>query len=237
GTRAAWENPRRLAAVDLLPPKLKPELKPVMFPGRSSVDGVVALKLSEGMLWVSTRAGAMTWSDPAWEYLTRAHTNAAVWRLPVGNSTPEMLSSSLGQHSKVTSFCAQPGRLWLTLEQDGVFCLATDTLQTTRYGDKQGVLSRQMLASALVGGRLYFGGGEPNSGKLNYVELPGLLWKGQDLGNGGHSQIVLLQPFGHQLLVNDLLLDIESGAWRSMHDELLQEYPYRPPTPSPPKLL
>jgi hypothetical protein len=219
--RAAWENPRKLVTVDFLPPNLKPELKPVMFPGKPSVDGVVALKFNEGMLWVSTRAGAMTWSDPAWEYLTRSHTNAAVWRLSANSSTPEMISSKLGQHSKVTSFCAQNDKLWMTLEQDGVFCLSPETLQNTRYGDKQGVLSRQMFASALVGKRLYFGGGEPNSGKLNYVELPGRLWKSQDLGSEIGAQIVLLQPFGNNLLVNDRILNTGSGVWRSVRDELL----------------
>ena len=226
----------KLAAVDLLPPRLKPGFKHVLFPDKLPVDGVVALKSDEGVLWVSTRSGAMTWRNPAWEYLTSSHTNAAVWRLPAGNNAPEMISSKLGQHSKVTSFCAQPGRLWMTLEQDGVFGFAPATLQNTRYGDKQGVLSRQMFASAQVGGRLYFGGGEPNNGKLNYVELPGLLWKSQDLGSVGNSQILLLQSLGHQLLVNDLLLDIENGGWRSMHDELLQEYPYRRTDPmSPPE--
>ena len=223
---AAWEaaeaNRQKLVAVELLPPRLKPELQYVQFREKTMVDGVVALKFNDGVLWISTRAGAMTWSDPAWEYLTRSHTNAAVWRLSANSSAPEIISAKLGQHSKVTSFCAQNDKLWLTLEQDGVFCFSPETSQNTRYGDKQGVLSRQMFASALMGERLYFGGGEPNNGKLNYVELPGRLWKSQDLGDKSSAPIVLLQPFGNRLLVNDRILDTGSGAWRSIRDELLE---------------
>lgn len=208
---AAEAHRQRLVRVDLLPPKLTPKLRYVMFPDTTTVNGIVALKFNADVLWISTRGGAMTLNDPAWEYLVSPQTNAVLWRLSAHSSTPEMLSLKKGGHSKVTSFCVESNQLWMTLEQNGVFCLNMDTLRVTRYGGRQGVLSRQMFASALVGNRLYFGGGEPNNGELNQVELPGLIWKSQKLGDNG--QIKLLQSFGHSLVVNNRILDVRSGKW------------------------
>ena len=224
---AVMNNARKLVAIDLLPPRLKPELKHVLFPGASTVHGVVTLTAMDGTLWISTRGGPMTASDLAWEYLVSPHADPAVWRLSPGDSVPELLSPRLGRHSKVTSFCPQNGKLWATLEQDGVFCITPGTLQVARYGDKEGVLSREMFASSFVGGRLYFGGGEPNHGRLNVVEVPGVAWKRQDLGGDNGPPIVLLHPFGHNLLVNDRILDTTNGRWRSVSDVVLRGYPHR----------
>ncbi len=218
-----YTNPQAFVALDLLPPRLNPELKYVMFPEKTNVDGIVALKFSNGVLWVSTGAGGMSIEDLVWGYLTWPSANSALWRLAPGNSAFEMLSTNPRQPSAVTSFCEQPDRLWMTLEQAGVSCLVPGSLQSTSYGDKEGVLSRQMLASAMVGNRLYFGGGEPNNGKLNYVELPGLVWKSQDLGGESRTQVKLLQPYGHSLLVNDRILDTSNGTWRSIRDPLASE--------------
>ena len=227
---AIMTNARQLVALDLLPPRLKPDVKYVLFHGVSTVHGVVALTAMDGALWISTRGGPMTVDDPAWEYLVRPQSDPAVWRLSSGDGAPELLSPKLGPHSKVTSFCPQNGKLWATLEQDGVFCITPGTMQVVRYGDKEGVLSREMFASAFAGGRLYFGGGEPNHGRLNVVELPGVSWKRQDTGGENGPPIVVLQRCGHSLLVNDRILDTASGRWRSISDAILRGYPYRATT-------
>jgi hypothetical protein len=213
-----WTNRQELVALDLLPPRLNPELQYVMFPENAKADGIVALKYSNGALWASTQTGGLTLDDPAWGYLTWPHANSALWRLAPGESAFEMLSGNGGPRSAVTSFCKQPDRLWMTLDQDGVSSLVPGSMQSASYGDKQGVLSRHMFASAVVGNHLYFGGGEPNNGKLNYVELSGLEWKSQDLGDGSGAQVKLLQPFGHSLLVNDRILDTSNGSWRSIRE-------------------
>jgi len=226
--KAIETNARTLVALDLLPPRLTPELKHVMFPKTSTVHGVVALITMDGVLWISTRGGILTETGirhPR-DYLVHPHPDSAVWRLSLGASTPESLSPKLGQHSKVTSFCAQAGDLWVTLEQDGVFCITPGTLQVVRYGEKEGVLSRQMFVNAVVSGRLFFGGGEPNRGQLNVVELPRVTWKSQDLGGNNGSPIVLMQQFGHNLLVNERILDTTSGAWRSISEVVLRGYPH-----------
>lgn len=185
----------RLVSVNLLPPKLSPNLRSIIFSSREA-NGVVALKIGSGPLWVSTSS----------------QTNAAFWRLTPDSATPELLSPKIGKHSIITSFCEQNGKLWMTFDQGGVGCMNSTNLESVFYGDKEGVLSRQMFASALVDNKLFFGGGEPTSGKLNYVELPGLIWKSQALE--GNEQIKLLQPFGHYLLVNNSILDLASGSWQ-----------------------
>ncbi len=201
-------------------------MKYVLFHGASTVHGVVALTDMDGAIWISTRGGPMTMDDPAWEYLVRPQPDSAVWRLPSGDTTPELLSPRLGQHSKVTSFCPQGDKLWLTLEQDGVFCITPGTLQVERYGDKEGVLSREMFASAYAGGRLYFGGGEPNHGRLNTVELPSVSWKRQETGGENGPPIVVLRRYAQSLLVNDRVLDTSTGQWRSVSDAVLRGYPH-----------
>jgi hypothetical protein len=215
---AAQEHLPKIISVNLLPPKLSPDFRSVIFPS-TSVNGVVALKYDNGSLWISTRAGVITLSDRKWEYLTSSHPNAALWRLTSNNTAPKSFSNAFGKHSKITSLCVQNDKLWMTLEQDGVCCLTPADLKDTFYGDKQGVLSRQMFASASVGNRLYFGGGEPGSGKLNSVELPGLTWKSQSLPSG--DQIKVLQPCGNRLLVNNRILDTDNQTWGALGFEVL----------------
>ena len=208
----------RIVSVNLLPPELSPDMRSIIFPS-TTANGVVALKTGGGALWVSTRGGAMTLGDSAWEYLTSSHTNANLWRLASGGRTPVSLSDGIGNHSKITSFCVQDDKLWMTLEQGGVCRLTPADSKETLYGDKEGVLSKQMFASALMGNRLFFGGGEPRNGKLNYVELPGLVWKSQNLASG--EQIKVLQPLAHHLLVNNQVLDVNNGGWRSLDFDVL----------------
>ena len=76
-----------------------------------------------------------------------------------------------------------------------------------------------MLTSAFIENRLYFGGGEPGSGKLNYVELPELNWKSQNLQSG--EQVKVLQPLNRSLLVNNQVLDVHKARWQSLEFEVL----------------
>ena len=209
----------KLVSVSLLPPKLSPDVRPVVLPSTTAVNGVVALKFGDGVLWVSTRGGAMNWSDPVWEYLVASHPQAALWQLPPGG-TPQMLSAKIGKHSPITSFCPQGNRLWMTLEQDGVVCFSPTTGTVTRYGDKQGVLSRQMFASALAADRIFLGGGEPANGKLNSADFSGSSWKSMDFIGARHSQIRLLQLSGHHLLVNDEVYNLENESKCRLSDVL-----------------
>jgi hypothetical protein len=207
-----------LISVDLLPPQLKPDLRSIVFPS-STANGVVALKNGNGALWVSTRGGAMTMRDRTWEYLTSSQTNASLWRIPLDSQTPELISPKIGAHSKITSLCMQDDQIWLTLEQGGVSRLTSATFKNASFGDKDGVLSRQMFASARAGNRLYFGGGEPGNGKLNCVELPGLVWKALPLAN--NEQIKILEPLGRHLLANNQILDLNSGGWLPLNCNVL----------------
>ena len=188
----------------------------MLFPNPESVQGIVALQWDHASLWVSTRGGGLGDRDPAWEYLIGTHTNAALWRLPGGGGALESIPLAVPDASEITSLCVQSSNLWLTMQQDGVACLNLRTREQTLYGDRQGVLSRQMFASAVMGDRLYFGGGEPNNGKLNFVETPGRVWKGQNLP--GASQIKLLASFGGYLAVDDQLLQVDTGAERPIRD-------------------
>jgi len=210
-------NQSKIIQVNLLPPRLTPNIRSVLFQS-ANTKGAVALKFNDNSLWVSTRGGDLTLNNPTWEYLVSSDTNAALWRFK-DSTVPEALSSALGKQSKITSFCVQNDKLWMTLEEDGVCSLTPSDLKSTFYGDAEGVLSRQMFVSALMANRLYFGGGEPVSGKLNYLELPEMVWKSLDLGKS--ASIKLLQSIGHYLLVNNRVFDADKGVWQSLKYDVL----------------
>lgn len=107
----------------------------------------------------------------------------ALWRYRPASDSLENISQRLGNHSAVTSLVEAEGKLWLTMQSDGVWCLEPETLAVRKFDAKDGVVSPNMFASAVDGRRLYLGGRHQQKESVNVVELGSLSWGRLDLSS------------------------------------------------------
>ena len=242
--------------VNALPPKLTPAMRRIELPEADKPQGVISLCYASGRLWVSTQSidrnnhSGDTFStyagsglpgqlfpllvEPTWTRLV-SYDPAA--------KTEVDLTARLGPHSKITSLLGHEDKLWLTLQGNGVWCLDPRTLQVQRFGSREGVVSEELYASALVPPFLFFGGGQPATGQLGALNTRTAQWM-EEKAPTSFQQITTLSGCRQYLLVGAqsyegapavimkrqvLLSNTQQHSWTNLTESLFagSPWPYR----------